>query len=117
MRYRKEIQTEKVKQCIFLIMEKCDFGNELCWFNHDKASKNSFKETTDLNCKVCNKSFKIRSEFMTHRKLAHSEIVPTCKNNSNGSCEYVNCWFKHTISVTDNASGAQNITDENITET
>ena len=42
MRHRKEIHAEKVKQCIFFAMEKCDFGNELCWFNHDKASKNSF---------------------------------------------------------------------------
>ena len=63
MKHQKEMHKEKVKQCIFFSAGHCDYSDELCWFNHEKVSNVSLKEAY-LNCRICNKKFNIRSEFM-----------------------------------------------------
>ena len=75
------------------------------------------KEATDLNCKICNKKFKIWSEFMSHRKHDHSESIPSCTNILNGgTCFYgpVMCRFRHTETVRENAN--INFEEKNFTE-
>ena len=54
---------------------------------------------------------------MNHRKHNHSENVPTCRNFSNGSCEYEHgsCWFKHSDTVFENTN-VNGIENDNITE-
>jgi hypothetical protein len=118
MKHRKEAHAEKVQQCIFFSAGSCDYGEELCWFNHEKISNNPLKAATDLNCKICNKSFKIRSEFMRHRKHDHSETVPPCTNIQNGTCIFgpIKCWFRHTETVIDTANTNLNLEDQTLTE-
>ena len=66
MKHRKLSHIEKVKQCLFYSEGKCDYGEQLCWFKPGKSSDK--QETTKLNCTICNTDFKLRSDFMNHRK-------------------------------------------------
>ena len=86
---------EKVQPCIYYTAGKWNYGDKPCWFIHDKSKTNSLDEVNDIKCKHCDKVFKIRSEFMQHRKKDHAELVPVCTNFLNGNCQYVSCWFKH----------------------
>ena len=51
----------------------------------------------DYKCKACEEVFKVKSEFMKHRRHEHVESVPLCRDASNGSCQFgkVKCWFNH----------------------
>ena len=93
MAHRKEVHTENVEPCIHFNEGKCDFGDK-CWFSHNSLSKESGHE---YKCNICHEKFKIKSAFMRHRKAKHSESVPGCKNEFNGSCHHgsKNCWFRH----------------------
>ena len=84
MKHRKQAHKDKVKQCIFFVEGKCEYGDTLCWFIH-KIDR-QIQEATELKCKHCEKTFKTRSTFMKHRKSEHSESVPACKNVLNGAC-------------------------------
>ena len=42
----------------------------------------------NLNCNICDLTFKSRPEYMKHRKLCHVDILPECKNNMEGVCQY-----------------------------
>ena len=95
MKHRKKTHKEKVKECIYFTAGKCHYGDELCWFIHSKTNKKQLDEDLEIKCKHCDKTFKLRSEFMQHRKRYHSEFVPVCNNFLNGNCEYLTCWFKH----------------------
>ena len=108
MKHRKETHTDKVKPCIFFSSERCDYGDALCWFNHEKTGSDLFQKSSILNCRICNKDFKIRSDFMNHRKDAHCEKVPICKNYLNGSCEYVSCLFKHSETIPEKTNFIEN---------
>ena len=46
-------------------------------------------------CNFCGKIFASQSEFLTHRKHYHKQIVPPFLNVQNGKCQYTNenCWF------------------------
>ena len=96
MRHRKSVHKDKVKQCIYFSSGKCNYGDDLCWFNHHKSVKSPLDEDIDIECRYCEKSFVIRSEFMYHRMKYHSERVPLCRNFLSGKCEFSSCWFKHT---------------------
>ena len=112
MKHHKLAHIEKVKQCLFYSERKCDYGEELCCFKHGKSSDK--QETTKLNCTIWNTDFKLRSDFMNHRKLKHPENVQPCRNSMNGTCEYISCWFKHTDTETENAN--LNFKNEDMTE-
>ena len=64
----------KVKQCIFFSEGTWEFGNELFWFNHDKFSNSLLEGATLINCNLCDKTFRTRSDFMIHRKHDHVMI-------------------------------------------
>ena len=95
MKHRKKAHKEKVKQCIYFSAGKCHYGDELCWFNHSKSNQNPLDTESEIKCKHCDKTFKLRAEFMKHRKRYHPDFVPVCNNFTNGNCEYPTCWFKH----------------------
>ena len=62
-----------------------DNDDALCLFNHEKANNDLFKVPSNLNCRICNKDFKNRGNFMNNRKYVHSGSVPLYKNYLKGS--------------------------------
>ena len=93
MIHRKNTHAEKVSQCSFFLEGKCTFGEE-CWYSHKNDSR---KVLSEYKCKTCEEIFKIKSDFMRHRRLKHIESVPQCRDASNGSCHFgrIKCWFNH----------------------
>lgn len=91
MEHRKKNHTESVQLCWNFSSGKCGYGDDKCWFLHCKASK------SEMKCNFCDKTFASQSEFLTHRKRYHKQIVPPCRNLQNGKCGYTNenCWFNH----------------------
>ena len=93
MIHRKKAHEERVSQCSLFLEGKCTFGEE-CWYSH---KNNSRKTLAEYKCKICEKVFKVKSEFMKHRRNEHIESVPLCRDASNGTCHFGNmkCWFNH----------------------
>ena len=54
--------------------------------------------------------------YMNHRKAKHSEIVPSCKNEITGGCQYgsQNCWFNHNNIQIDEYANMNENTNENM---
>ena len=48
-------------------------------------------------CNLCDKVFKSKPEFMTHRKKNHNNVVKRCLNDRNATCSfsYETCWYNH----------------------
>ena len=93
MKHRKLVHEEKVKDCNLFMEGICPFGDE-CWYKHQE---NSRKQIPEYKCRICQKTFNSKVEFMKHRKSDHIEIVPICRNSSNGPCSLGTeiCWFRH----------------------
>ena len=64
------------------------------WYSHKNDSR---KILPEYKCKAFEEDFKVKSEFMKHRRHEHVESVPLCRDASNGSCQFgkVKCWFNH----------------------
>ena len=78
--------------CKYFQDEKCNFSDDKCWYIHKKEdqAKQSFK------CGYCGQDFKIKSEFMLHRKCEHNDAVKVCINHLNGKCQFGDkCWYNH----------------------
>ena len=70
----------------------CEFGNNSCWFAHEKTTNEK------IICNNCDSTFKCRPEYLKHRKQRHLEKVPKCTNIMNGECTYGDdCWFNHQV--------------------
>ena len=93
MIHRKKAHEERVGQCSFFLEGTCTFGDE-CWYSH---KINSRKRLTEYKCNICEKIFKLKSEFMKHRRNEHIESVPLCRDEKNGTCHFgkLKCWFIH----------------------
>ena len=91
MEHKKKEHTESVKECWNFSSGKCGYGEVKCWFLHSNTSK------SEMICNICEKHFPCQSEYLTHRKKYHKQIVPRCRNLQNGKCGYTNenCWFNH----------------------
>ena len=91
MEHRKKNHTESVQLCWNFSSGKCGYGDDKCWFLHCKASK------SEMKCNFCDKTFASQSEFLTHRKRYHKQIVQPCRNLKNVKCGYTNenCSFNH----------------------
>ena len=115
MSHRKTTHIEKVKLCSYFGEGKCNFGDE-CWYNHSISGSNN--DNTELKCRICDKMFVNRNDFMHHRKKEHTKNVPFCKNALKGSCHFgvKNCWFNHNendiSNINENGSG-ENLNDMN----
>ena len=95
MRHKKAEHVDRVSICRNFMDRNCTYSDEDCWFDHSENLKACDK--TDFNCTSCDKVFKGRSEFMKHRKIEHSLLVPLCRDKIKGSCMYSDetCWFVH----------------------
>ena len=51
----------------------------------------------NFKCTSCEKEFRSLPDCLRHRKQDHNQLVPPCRNETNGSCKFGNkrCWFKH----------------------
>ena len=93
MIHRKKSHKEKVRVCRYFSEGNCLLGDETCWYNHSETEI----ALTEFKCSICDKVFKIRSDFMHHRKQQHTKNVPLCLDSVNGACRFgrENCWFHH----------------------
>ena len=90
-----------VAPCKNYIEEKCNFTALMCWWNHEEKQ---IGQKEDIDCFVCNETFKSKPELMTHRKKNHSEIIRQCIQFSQNNCRYEegSCWYKHVIEQRNN---------------
>ena len=95
MRHKKTMHMEKVSICWPFVSVTCIFGDQNCWFSHSKSSNEH--EPENFQCTSCEKEFRYLIDCLSHRKQDHNQVVPSCRNETNGSCKFGNkrCWFKH----------------------
>ena len=94
MIHRKESHPDLVKPCNYFMEGKCTFDDSVCWYSH-KNIKPAVQKKFD--CRFCDKSFKRKEEFMTHRKSEHENFIPPCREDQKDSCRFTEkeCWYKH----------------------
>ena len=90
MRHNKEQHIETVSTCWNYPLGTCDFGEQACWFRHSEPITSS-----NMHCKICDKSFPNKQEFHIHRKQQHTALVTPCYQID--ICKYGEelCWFSH----------------------
>ena len=95
MKHKKEEHTDRVVNCWHYSAGMCPYGEEKCWFIHNKEHANL--PASEYVCNFCEQMFGNQSEFLKHRKTKHNDHVPTCKKFKNGECIYGNekCWYNH----------------------
>ena len=90
MVHKKVNHVEKVSLCWNFTDGSCIYGEESCWFIHNKQEQKS------ITCKICEETFISISKFMKHKKSEHIENVKLCMKDKEGQCPYLeNCWFVH----------------------
>ena len=67
-------------------------------------------------CRVCDKRFTNKNDFMQHRKKEHVQNVFFCKNALKGTCRFgaKKCWFNHSDNEITYTSGNENENGENL---
>ena len=95
MKHKKTMHMEKVSICWRFVSGTCIFGDQNCWFSHSKSSNDL--EAENFKCSSCEKEFRSLPDCLRHRKQDHNQLVPPCRNETNGSCKFGDkrCWFKH----------------------
>ena len=83
---------------------KCQRGNT-CWYKHvdemiiDQEDENKIKvaEERTFDCSICGETFQQKNLLKKHKKLKHTEIVPTCEKYIKGQCvrDSNDCWYLH----------------------
>ena len=98
MKHKKNVHSEKVTICWRFATGTCDFGDQNCWFSHCPSR---ILDSAKFNCRTCGKEFKFLSDCLKHRKQEHSQFVPDCSKDSNGTCKFGQnyCWFTHKNSL------------------
>ena len=76
MIHRKNAHKEKVNYCRYFSSGNCVFGDDACWYSHSRSDTD--KSVTEFKCSICEKEFKVRSDFMHHRK---QKLYRFCKWN------------------------------------
>ena len=69
----------------------------------------------DFKCNFCDKNFTTLAQLLKHKKSLHEQVVPACRNYSNGRCTYTNdkCWFKHCDQNTNENNENEDIINKN----
>ena len=95
MSHKKTDHLDRVSKCRNYSDGNCPYSDGDCWFDHGANIRACDK--TDFNCKLCDKVFEERSDYMKHRKSEHRLLVPLCRDNKKGSCMFNDktCWFLH----------------------
>ena len=97
MKHNKCTHKEKLSACRNFETGTCYYDDH-CWFSHEPKKCNV---TSEFKCNFCENKFKTVPELLKHRKIAHLEIVPMCKNFVKGNCSFGNsCFFIHTYDQT-----------------
>ena len=80
-----------IDTCWGYISGYCIFGDQTCWFRHSPSI------SSDIQCKLCNESFRTKHEYKKHQKQKHATEVPICKDFASRNCKRGDkfCWFKH----------------------
>ena len=106
MDHRKKNHPEKCRLCKNFVEGKCHFSDDTCWYRHYLKEYEKLKE---FKCGLCDKSFKLKDNFMEHRKKNHINIVPICKSYKEdhfpmqGLCIFDDkCWYKHEEDIAEN---------------
>ena len=113
MIHKKEDHTEKIELCWHYSKGTCPYGEDKCWFIHEKEV--AYSNCSEYICNFCEQICRTQSEFLKHRKTKHSEQVPTCKNFKDGECIYgqENCWFNHKTEKENNYKAKDNENEDN----
>ena len=74
----------------------CSFGSE-CWYVHIEQEKDTEEFSDNFKCDTCEEEIRGRNNFMKHKKMLHSETIPTCNLFKLGKCSRSEetCWFEH----------------------
>ena len=114
MHHKKRDHIDHVENCWNFISGICEFDENSCWFRH--SSKNDETNSRDFKCIICDQIFLTKNHFMKHRKEVHENLIPKCKNQSNGKYQYGKdkCWFRHSNDEKDNQEYDKNLGDENV---
>ena len=93
MKHKKKDHKENIAQCWKYSAGNSEFGDENCWLDHCSTESKKFK------CGLREQVFSVQSDFHSHRKEKHRQLLPLCKNFHNGTCVYGKelCWFKHEL--------------------
>ena len=92
MRHNKQMHMETVSPCWNYSLGTCEFGDQACWFRHSEPVTSS-----NMRCKICDKSFSNKPEYHIHRKQHHTALVTPCYKAQIENCKYGDelCWFSH----------------------
>ena len=74
MGHRKKEHSERVSVCWKFTRGKCDYGNEIFWFNQSAAK-------CEIKCNFCEQIFPNQCEFFMHRKSYHKKFVQLENND------------------------------------
>ena len=96
MNHRKNKHLENVAPCRNHRERRCPYSDDKCWWNHNE---NQQEQEEHFKCFFCGKTFKSKTELMSHRKREHGQAVKTCFKFTQNDCMFKDesCWFNHTI--------------------
>ena len=63
----------------------CEFEPEVCWYRHELPSSQTI---TEFKCSLCGKIANSKPDLMKHRKIEHSEYVPSCLKDKSDACHF-----------------------------
>ena len=94
MKHRKEKHVHRVRICQYYVKGVCEFEPEVCWYRHELPSSQTI---TEFKCSLCGKIANSKPDLMKHRKIEHSEYVPSCLKDKSDTCHFgkEKCWYKH----------------------
>ena len=72
MYHRKSKHLNTVAFCRNKQEGHCPFADDMCWWNHVK------KLDDNIECYICNETFKTKVDLMKHRKTNHIAMVTSC---------------------------------------
>ena len=74
MRHKKNEHEENVNTCWKFTARNCTFGDDKCWFMHNREIK-----STEYKCQLCEKVFATLPDFMQYRKRFHKQESKSVK--------------------------------------
>ena len=109
MNHRKIKHVSSVAPCRKFLSGDCSRTSEACWWSHGKIEN----DAQSINCFICGKTFKAKTELMSHRKQDHASHVEPCHKFSRGECPFQDkfCWFKHGSKIIENTENKTNADD------
>ena len=94
MKHKKKEHSDRVAMCWKFASGNCIYGDTDCWFQHYQTEGDT---EPAVNCNLCEKDFRCKTDLLRHRKTQHRQQVPRCRHEKNGNCIFGRryCWFIH----------------------